>query len=643
MIPSYFIDELLAKVDLIDVISPYVALKKSGQNWLGLCPFHQEKSPSFSVSQNKQFFHCFGCGEHGDAIGFLVKYQGMTFPEAVEQLSFRYGLTVPKTPNSIGSRLISQAEKEQKEKDLQLMEKISEFYQQQLRQSPQAIEYLKKRGVSGNIAKHFDIGYAPESLQSLLDFVAESINSNVDTMISVLQDLGLANINDHHKPYARFRQRIIFPIKNAKGHTIGFGGRVFLPHQTKEAKYLNSPETALFKKGQEVYGLFEAKRGIAQHQQVIVVEGYLDVITLHQFGFTQSVASMGTALSTEQIQTLLKYQPHLIFAFDGDSAGIKAAERAFKAALPAINDRAQIEFILFTDGKDPDEILHTLGADHMKQILKKALPLSHFWRNLITSQHALDTAEGRTHAISTIKEQWNLLADGQFKQQMTYEIASWIQMPIQDLQHLLTTPTTTHQEQDKKYASQYTESRFSQYKKNDAFNKPIRTSNHHLANIEHRLLIVILAFPQQAMSHQALQDFYRWCDRLDDLPDTLNALLLLGGYLENEGIFDSIALRTRLIENGMSSILDQLPIKAEQWHHLTQHESLKHIQGEEDVSHLLSDLIKGTQRQVIEQKMKWVLNKLSSTTEEVERQQWAQQYRDLTQQYQQHLKSYNIQ
>lgn len=689
MIPSYFVDELLNRVDIVDLISPYVSLKKAGSNYLGLCPFHQEKSPSFTVHREKQFYHCFGCGEHGNAIGFLMKYQGLNFPESVEQLAFKQGLVVPEEVSY--QAVVTPQERNIKNQQFQLLEQVSRFYQSSLKQNSNAIDYLKKRGLTGEIALRFGLGFAPDD-QASVNSIQQLLEHTPDLGLQDLYDLGVLLKNEHQRIYARFRQRIMFPIRNAKGQVIGFGGRVFLPHQTKEAKYLNSPETPLFKKGQELYGLFEAKAGIAKHHHVLVVEGYLDAIALHQFGFTQTVASLGTAISTEQIQTLLKYQSRVVFAFDGDNAGQQAAFRALKAALPLADDRAQIEFVFLPQGQDPDSFVREHGVDQMSKLIAKAEPLSGMWRKLLVQNHRLETPEGRAHATQEVKTQWQLLPESHFKKQMLYEIAAWIQLPIDQVRELMYEPDAnkraayirdyatnqaTHdgvsfsQDQDQVFnqadqrpinrrQARQTLSKSSlggysnvgdkkTYKKGGTRLETTQYAriNIKIASLEIRILMVLLAYPSFAAKHNGLRQFCRSCEDYAFLSIALRAVMLLQACLDEDAL-DTQALRGILIENGFTNVLVQLPIEAQQWYHLDQHEMFRELmrpkvpdqapatsaaeQLDAGLNDVLNDLIKALQRSTIEHEMKMTLLEIDQNPEQATR------YRQLTQAYQQFLK-----
>ncbi|HMS81640.1 MAG TPA: DNA primase, partial [Burkholderiaceae bacterium] len=361
MIPQSFIQELLARVDVVDVVGRHVKLRKGGANWLGLCPFHGEKSPSFTVSPTKQFYHCFGCGAHGSAIGFLMEHGGLSYPDAIHELARSVGLEVPDERPGAG---------EARRRDPDLLETLAaaaRFYKQRLKDTPRAIEYLKGRGVSGETAARFGIGYAPDGWRSLEAAVPDySAATLVESglVIEPEPDPG-ADVDGgappgRRKRYDRFRDRVMFPIRNPRGQTIGFGGRVL---GQGEPKYLNSPETPVFSKGRELYGLFEGRDAIRAADCVIVVEGYMDVVMLAQHGVGNAVATLGTATTAQHVHKLLRLVDRVVFAFDGDAAGRRAAWRALEACLPLAADTKRIDFLFLPPEHDPDSFVRERGAD----------------------------------------------------------------------------------------------------------------------------------------------------------------------------------------------------------------------------------------------------------------------------------------
>jgi DNA primase len=392
VIPQTFIQDLLNRVDIVDVVGRYVQLKKGGANFMGLCPFHNEKSPSFTVSPTKQFYHCFGCGAHGTAIGFLIEYSGLGFVEAVKELAQNVGMAVPEAEDKLPPAQRAAVEA----KSLALSEAMTracDFYRKQLRSATHAVAYLKGRGLTGEVAARFGIGYAPdewEALRSVFPDYAAPALTEAGLVIDRGEEEGAGR-----KRYDRFRNRIMFPIRNTKGQVIGFGGRVM---DGGEPKYLNSPETPLFQKGSELYGLFEARQAIRDAGYVLVTEGYMDVVALAQLGMPQAVATLGTACTATHVQKLLRQTDHVIFSFDGDAAGRRAARRALDACLPFAADNKTIGFLFLPAEHDPDSYVREHGRDAFEQQIRDAMPLSQFLLNEVAEGNDLNTAEGRARA-----------------------------------------------------------------------------------------------------------------------------------------------------------------------------------------------------------------------------------------------------
>lgn len=408
MIPADFIQDLLNRVDVVDVVGRYVQLKKGGANFMGLCPFHNEKSPSFTVSPTKQFYHCFGCGVHGNAIGFLMEYQGLSFVEAVKDLAQNAGMTVPEYQPENGKPRL---EKAQSTGLLEVMEAACQFYRKELRGAQAAVQYLKGRGLIGEIAAKFGLGFAPDDWRPLSQVFPDYENG-------FLVEAGLV-IAGEGKRYDRFRGRIMFPIRNLRGQVIGFGGRVM---DGGEPKYLNSPETPLFNKGSELYGLFEARQAIREQGCVIVVEGYMDVVALAQLGFPNAVATLGTATTPIHVQKLLRQTDHVIFSFDGDKAGRKAAWRALEAALPHAADNKQIRFLFLPPEHDPDSYVREEGVAAFEAQLANALPLSKFMLSHLQNQHDVSSAEGRAHLLFDAKPLLQALPAGALRLQVLRDL-----------------------------------------------------------------------------------------------------------------------------------------------------------------------------------------------------------------------------
>ena len=384
MIPQSFIQDLLNRVDIVDVVERYVPLKRAGANYVACCPFHSEKSPSFTVSQTKQFYHCFGCGAHGTAIGFMIEYGGMGFIDAVKDLAQTAGMQVPET------KFEKPRNKTEEGDDLhEVMLKAAQYYRQQLKEAPRAIEYLKKRGMSGEVAKEFGVGYAPPAWQNLQ---AAFTDYNAKSLVAA----GLVIQSDEGKRYDRFRDRIMFPIVDTRGHIIGFGGRVL---DQGEPKYLNSPETALFEKGRELYGLYQGRRAIRDAGRVVVVEGYMDVVALAQHGVGYAVATLGTATTPTHVQKLLRQAGEVVFCFDGDNAGRRAAWRALENSLEQLVDGKQLSFLFLPQGEDPDTYVRKFGKETFEKMLHDAKPLSQFLLDELKSQVDIQTPEGRAKLL----------------------------------------------------------------------------------------------------------------------------------------------------------------------------------------------------------------------------------------------------
>ncbi|HTD04859.1 DNA primase [Undibacterium sp.] len=429
MIPQSFIQDLLARVDIVDVVGKYVQLKKGGANYMGLCPFHNEKSPSFTVSPTKQFYHCFGCGAHGTSIGFLMEYSGMSFVDAVKDLALNNGMIVPEE-----DRLLPAQRAEVQAKSLALsdvMTKAGEHYRHHLRGATSAIAYLKKRGLTGEIAARFGLGYAPDGWDGLRavfpDYAAPEL---VEAGLVIDRSDEEAS---NRKRYDRFRDRIMFPIRNTKGQVIGFGGRIL---DQGEPKYLNSPETPLFQKGYELYGLFEARQAIREAGYVLVTEGYMDVVALAQMGFPQAVATLGTACTPTHVQKLLRQTDHVIFSFDGDSAGRRAARRALDACLPHANDNKIIKFLFLPAEHDPDSYIRELGTEAFEQQVHEAMPLSQFFLKEVAAENDLATAEGRAKVQFDAKPLLQQMPPSGLRLQMVRSLAQMTQTTPAEIEAL---------------------------------------------------------------------------------------------------------------------------------------------------------------------------------------------------------------
>ena len=388
MIPQDFIQSLLNRVDIVDVIDKRVPLKKAGANYQACCPFHNEKSPSFTVSPTKQFYHCFGCGAHGTAIGFLMEYAGLSYVDAIKALADQVGMQVPELA------VVNPVRAQKTASLVDVMRLAEQYYRQQLKISDEAVAYLKRRGLTGEIAARFGLGYAPNGWQNLQAVFPHYTDD-------VLHEAGLVVVNDAGQRYDRFRERVMFPIVSQKGDVIGFGGRVL---DKGEPKYLNSPETPLFQKGSELYGLFQARRSIRDAGKVIIVEGYMDVLALAQHGVGYAVATLGTATTASHIQKLLRHTEELVFCFDGDSAGQRAAWRALEHSLPMLTDSSRFGFLFLPDAHDPDSYIRAFGqAGFETMLVQSVMPLSAYLFKQIALQHDLTVDEGRSSFLKALQ------------------------------------------------------------------------------------------------------------------------------------------------------------------------------------------------------------------------------------------------
>ncbi len=423
MIPPDFIQQLLARVDIVDIIDKHVKLKKAGQNYSACCPFHNEKSPSFSVSPTKQFYHCFGCGVHGTAISFLMEYNGMGFRDAVKELAEGVGMTLPVEANR--EEAIERAHEAASLGEF--MTAAMHFYRRELKKAPKAIEYFKNRGLTGEIAAKFGLGYAPDDWQGLKAAVD-------DYTASALAECGLVIDNDEGKRYDRFRDRVMFPILDQRGNVIGFGGRVI---GAGEPKYLNSPETPLFEKGRELYGLFHARRAIRDTQTAIVVEGYMDVVALAQSSVENVVATLGTATTPVHVQKLLRMADNLVFCFDGDKAGQRAAWRALEQSLPVIVDGKDVRFLFLPSEDDPDSFVRRLGKDAFLAELKNAKHLSTYLFDALSAQVDLANEEGRTRLLMLAKPLLSQITAPALSLMLQRKLADIVGLGVVEIQRLI--------------------------------------------------------------------------------------------------------------------------------------------------------------------------------------------------------------
>jgi len=478
LIPQHFIDQLLNRIDVVDLIDGYVPLKKAGANYKACCPFHGEKTPSFTVSPSKQFYHCFGCGVNGTAIGFLMDYDHMEFREAIEKLASSAGMEIPtESQGAIRKQTISQGI------DLyQLMNTVSDFYQDKLRNhadKQQAIDYLKHRGLSGEVAMRFSMGFAPEGWDNLM-----SEHGVTTPAQKALLDTGMLTQNEKKRTYDRFRHRIMFPIHDHRGRVVGFGGRVL---GDGEPKYLNSPETPIFHKGSELYGLYAARGGIKEADGVLVVEGYMDVVALAQAGINNAVATLGTATTPMHLQRLFRHTPNITFSFDGDRAGKAAAWKALETSLSSLQDGHQISFLFLPDDEDPDTMVRKIGKDGFLKLVENATPLPEFLINTLKQQADINRLDGRAKLAKLAKPLVQKLPRGVLRSLIIDQLVVLTQAAAKDiLGQSQTSTNSTH-------AGRRT-ARSAAMKKSTLSMTPVR-----------RALSLILQYPHLAAEFSALE------------------------------------------------------------------------------------------------------------------------------------------
>lgn len=421
LIPQDFIDDLIARADIVDVVGRRIALKKAGREFKACCPFHGEKTPSFTVSPSKGFYHCFGCGAHGTAIGFLMEFDHMSFVEAIEALASSMGVDVPRSESDQPARRYDEL--------FSLMDSVARHWQSCLKTEPAAVEYMKNRGIDGTTAKRFGIGYAPDGWSNVLDKFGKS-----DEAIERLLATGLIIRKDNGKHYDRFRDRVMFPIRDARGRTIGFGGRIM---GDGEPKYLNSPETVLFHKGRELYGLYEARQALRNIERLVVVEGYMDTVALARHGIDYSVATLGTATTNEHLNRLFRLTENVYFSFDGDQAGKKAAWRALENALPQIRDGRQIRFVFLPEGHDPDSYVNEHGADAFLKTVDEGLALSEYLIQELASQVDMKTVDGRARLAELAGPLINTIPTGVYRELLIESLAQTVGLTAAKLDNML--------------------------------------------------------------------------------------------------------------------------------------------------------------------------------------------------------------
>ena len=433
-IPTSFIQELVARADVVDVVGRHVQLKKGGANFMGLCPFHGEKSPSFSVSPTKQFYHCFGCGKNGNVLSFMMEFQGMSFMEAVKDLAQSMGMPVPEDERSPQDRARDAQMRTRQAMITELLEKALDGYRKQLKGSERGVNYLKGRGLSGEIALKYGLGYAPEGYRFLAGVFPDYDDPLLVESGMVIERLeNDADPQSEKKKYDRFRDRVMFPIRNVRGETIGFGGRVL---DKGEPKYLNSPETPVFSKGRELYGLFEARESLQKAGYVLVTEGYMDVVALAQLGFPNAVATLGTACTPDHVQKLFRFTDSVVFSFDGDGAGQRASIKALNVSIPYATDTRSVKFLTLPKEHDPDSYIREHGAEAFLRFVGSAKPLSVALIDAAREGLEVDTAEGRAHLAANAKPMWTALPDGALKKQLLRELAGLVGIDERELADL---------------------------------------------------------------------------------------------------------------------------------------------------------------------------------------------------------------
>ncbi len=423
-IPQHFIDDLIARVDIVDVIDSRVPLKKAGREYKACCPFHDEKTPSFTVSPDNQFYHCFGCGAHGTAIGFLMEYEHLEFVEAIQELAKQVGVEVPREAG------FTPPVKREGPDLYELLKQAAAFFQRQLREhpeGPQAVEYLKGRGLSGEIARDFGVGYAPDGWDNLLKAIGQEKSRG-------MVEAGLLIEKDGGGTYDRFRGRVMFPIRDRRGRVIAFGGRVL---GDGTPKYLNSPETPVFHKGRELYGLYEARQALRELPRLLVVEGYMDVVALAQFGIRYAVATLGTAVTPEHLDLLYRATDEVVFCFDGDRAGRDAAWRGLENALGQMRDGRELRFLFLPEGEDPDTLIRKQGKEAFEALVDQATPLSRFLFEQLRKSADLSRLDGRARLLEQARPLLTKLPPGGYRQMMVDELARFSKMEVAQLRQML--------------------------------------------------------------------------------------------------------------------------------------------------------------------------------------------------------------
>lgn len=420
-IPQSFIRDLVDRTDIIDVVRARVELKKKGQNHHARCPFHEEKTPSFTVSETKQFYYCFGCGAHGNVIDFLMNYDRMEFRDVIEQLAAQHALEVPKIDGYVPDRSFDAL--------FPVLQRAATYYQQQLKKHPIAIDYLKSRGLTGQTAKYFSIGFAPPGWDNLMRTIGQEVTTQ-----SYLKLTGMLIERDHTHCYDRFRNRVMFPIHDLRGRIIAFGGRSI--HPEDQPKYLNSPETDIFHKSHELYGLYQARLAHPKLKRLLVVEGYMDVVSLYQHNITYAVATLGTAINIKHLQKCLKFTPEIIFCFDGDQAGRNAAWKALCMAMPLLRDGISLKFLFLQQDEDPDSLIRKIGHAAFESLIDTATPLQHVFFDHIQAEHAGNSLADKAALALDAKQYIAQMPSGLYQELLYDELANRLHITRHELEHV---------------------------------------------------------------------------------------------------------------------------------------------------------------------------------------------------------------
>lgn len=563
-IPPQFIDDLLTRIDIVDIVDSRVPLKKAGKNLSACCPFHNEKTASFTVSPEKQFYHCFGCGAHGTAIGFLMEYDQMSFPESVQELADHAGMTVP-TSHTISNTPA-------KQNLYELLDKVSQYYVHQLQTHPQRgafVDYLKKRGLSQKTIEHFNIGMAPDGWDNVLRTFGASAQAKTQ-----LEETGLLSSNDKGRTYDRFRNRIMFPIRDRRGRVIGFGGRVL---DDSTPKYLNSPETAVFHKGSELYGLYQAKKANRKLTRIVIVEGYMDVIALAEQGILNSVATLGTATTPDHLRQLLRSAPEVIFCFDGDRAGREAAWRAAENALPMLGGNHELKFMFLPDGEDPDSLVKQEGAEKFNQRVEKAQSYSDYFFATLESRVDISSMDGRARLVEVTKPYLRHIPTGVYRDMLEQRLAEIAKTNLSMLNKHLDKPAVQKNKRTAKQSS--------------SVNSPVRTA-----------ITILLQHPelhQEVDGYQSLQVL--------EVPG-IDVLVQLLELLHEHPHLNTAALLERWRDDKISAHLQRL---AQQTLSLSA----------EELQYELSGIVRQFQKQAIEERQSYLTNKPFSQLTDAEKEE----------------------